>query len=52
MSMRRAKRSFNKAYEMANTKYFIEKKLKEYEEVNLNQRHHLVINDVSGRKKS
>ena len=49
-----SKRKLEKAYKMANTKY-IEKKLKEYEEANLNQRHHLawgIINDVSGRKKS
>ena len=47
------KRKLDKAYEMANTKY-IEEKLKEYKEANLNQRHHLawgIINDVSGRKK-
>ena len=33
----------------------LKEKLKEYEEANLNQRHHLawgIINDVSGRKKS
>ena len=49
-----SKRKLDKAYEMANNKY-IEEKLKEYKETNLNQRHHLawgIINDVSGRKKS
>ena len=49
-----SKRKLDKAYEMTNTKY-IEEKLKEYEEANLNERHHLawgIINDVSGRKKS
>ena len=48
-----SKRKLDKAYEMANTKY-IEEKLKEYKEANLNQRRHLawgIINDVSGRKK-
>ena len=33
-----SKRKVDKAYEMANTKY-IEKKLKEYEDPNLNQRY-------------
>ena len=39
---------------MANTKY-IENKMKEYEEANLKQRHHLacdINNDFNGRKKN
>ena len=49
-----SKAQLDQAYEKANTE-FIEKKLKEYEEANLNHRHHLawgIINDVSGRKVS